>query len=164
MKMVVNMLVIGPHRSGTTIVAKCLAHDRGALFVPEEDVHYASLDLIAAYLEFNTVIQCPWAAPFVHELGCDVTWVNRPREEIYDSRARMKKQCGDDLLWFPNNRKLRHAYNAESDPRDIIDIQLDHWQASKHRFSSYKEVNYHDFEGHPLWVDSREHFHFRQTA
>lgn len=164
-----TVLVTGPHRSGTTFVTKCIAYDLGFEFVAEERVHCADRYLLQMYCEDSRdyVIQCPWAAPFIHQFantGVSIVWVNRPHSEITASRDRMYKRDGTKMSWGLSEAGLRRSYNASRDSRDILTIQRDNWEDQRQMFSEWKEVDYHDYDNHLLHVDGRENFHFRQIS
>lgn len=163
-----KVVVTGGHRHGTTATGKAIAHDYGFEFIPEEAFDFSSPARFCAHLNSDKafVIQAPWLAPFIHQyanLIDECIWVNRHLADVQRSRANMRTATGQPISWNAIDHKLRLAYNALNDHRDIAAIQYENWQYQKTYFANAREVNYEDFSNHPIFVKNRVGFHYRQT-
>jgi hypothetical protein len=161
-----TVVVIGPHRSGTTFVTRCIAHDLGLEFAPEERLGLGRKYLLSCFLRDNRqfAIQAPWLTPEIHQFAewqPTVVWVNRPHDEIRASQHRMYLPDGTILQWSYIEAQLRRLYNAPTG--DILEVQQENWRLQRQRFRRWTEVAYHDYDDHPLHQDSRERYHYRQT-
>lgn len=161
-----KILVLGPHRSGTTFVARCIAHDLDYEFIPEECIFGSNRSRLNAYLNSakNLVIQCPWMAPIIHQFAgpnIKAVWVIRDPQEIYRSRANLRNSRGEPLPWMQNEAMLRARYNAPAGG-DLLTIQYRNWQQQRERFEHWEEVHYNDYKTHPLYIEDRKGYHLRQ--
>lgn len=148
-----GIIVTGPHRSGTTITGRMIAHDLDRLYVTESQIQEQQTRVlmppdIEAWMDRQST-------PFVlHGATCfawlkelqrfDVAtvFVHRPDDEILASQKRA------EMADVPPSHK-KHRW------RWLVDTK-----AIKHPY----EVNYHDLEGHPLWVEDRAGWEKRQIG
>ena len=144
------VLVTGPQRSGTTLVARAIARDTGLYYLDE---HAFAACFVGAWKKIikharRKVVQCPAMTAFVDEPGIGdredlaVVFVLRPVEEIIASQER--------IGWAWEDSELVH-YDASEGP--IAQVKYDHWfNVQRHRVANSFNVVYRDLEQHPLWV------------
>jgi len=158
-----KILVTGPHRAGTTFATRCIAHDTGHEFRPEERIQFDCRYLLSLHLldDRAFVIQCPFLAPIIHQYTqCLVVWVNRPRHEVVASRDRMYGRRGFKSRPEPLIGLMMKRYHARG---DLYTVQHQNWRIQKQRLPNWLEIDYHDLRKHPLYVSRRDNFHVRQT-
>lgn len=163
------VLVSGPHRSGTTIVTKMIAHDTGLRFCPEETFGHDNLtdwlSLIAK--SGRCVIQCPTMCSYLVGPGLTgdvaVVMVWRDLADVLASQARVG--------WTPTG-VYRGRYRAELALYDTLadtlaETKYRAWDTSQrlavvHPF----EIEYESLDVHPLWLPkaARVGFGPRQIA
>lgn len=155
-----SIIVTGPQRSGTRIAAQMIAQDTGHRFIDERQVHIDSLyRLYDALTINNTVIQCPALCRFAHAFGQNpdiaIVMMKRPVPEIVASQRRI------DWNWEP----IELVYYDVPD-MNISEAKYRFWEKQKEIILNYYEVNYHDLEGHPLWIPKQHRVGFGalQTA
>ena len=147
------VLVTGPQRSGTTLVARAISHDTGLRYIDERDLETVNVEAwryLVAGVKWS-VIQCPAMSAFVHEPGIGgradlaVVFVIRPVEEIIASQER--------IGWKGEHSELIRC-NALHGP--IATVKYDHWDKRRAMIANPFDVAYHDLEQHPLWVAEDE--------
>jgi hypothetical protein len=161
-----KIVVSGPQRSGTRLVAKAIAHDLGHIYVDEREIHTDSLYSLMAILarEGQHVIQAPglmrWLHLFAGWKGLAVVVVHRPVAEILDSRRRMH------WGWEPLERAIYSDVIElmELGNKPLPEIKYLYWEAQKRAIPNAFDVNYHDLEHHPLWVEDRAGWSHDQTT
>lgn len=153
-----RVVVSGPQRSGTRIVAKAIAYDTSKTFIDEADINYHDFRLLQWYLmQTNVVIQCPGLCHKLHEISLNSTlivMVKRPIDEIINSQNRIK--------WLDEANKLELAKYGYSSGI-ISRIKYEYWNRYQKQIlgQSGAEVRYHDLEGHPLFIPSELRATFR---
>ena len=162
------ILVTGPHRSGTTICAKMIAHDTGHDFVIEDEIGFANLAQLAAFIQSDNgpmVIQCPFLSHCIDDLeyliGVDYskTLVVMMRRDLDDIMASEKKSKVDfnSVGW---NTKQR--YNDESD-RHPAEVKYAAWECQRECVPHAMEVEYESLSNHPLWIEDRQGMKFQHA-
>jgi hypothetical protein len=164
------VLVSGPHRSGTTITTKMIAHDTGARYCPEEvfghDNHKGWLALIAD--PERKVIQCPSMCVHLEGPGIAddvaVVIVFRSLADIIASQ--------ESIGWGPTGQ-YAGRYKAEliryggNEGESLAFHKYLWWgESQQHIISHPSVVNYEDLSSHPLWLpkSARANFGPRQVA
>jgi len=158
-----NIVVTGPQRSGTTIVAHALAHDLNLTYFDEDDIgwegatqnnHTALYQLLATNSGY--VIQAPACAHICHTFPQDtvVVFVRRDIEDIIASQER--------IGWQYEHIELE-KYPVEYRAQTIAHTKYLFWESVQRTQIGYAyEIEYESLCGHPLWADSRKDFAPRQ--
>lgn len=163
------VLVTGPQRSGTRIVAKAIAKDSGLTYCDETvfNVYDEEKFFGLAYAGGRLVIQCPSMSHLVHEIreialrdDMAVVMVLRDVGEIRASEKRID--------WPEGARKKEEAHYNELwvEPGHIADRKYQFWwETQKARIKNAFEFRYANLASHPLWVRSseRKSFAWNQT-
>lgn len=157
-----RIVVSGPQRSGTRIVAKAIAYDTGKVYIDEADVNYHDFRLLQWHLmRSNVVIQCPALCHKLHEIPLNSTlivMVRRPIDEIINSQNRVK--------WSEEANKLELAKYGYSSGI-ISRIKYEYWDNYQKQILGQSGVtfDYHNLEGHPLFIapELRPTFRHDQT-
>lgn len=153
------IMVTGPQRSGTTIIARALAEDLGMLYIDEDDVGWISAsvndDLCLADL-FDTeeyfVVQSPACAHICHEIGQDVSvaivFVMRSIADIVASQERIGWQYEDvEFDKYPEDMRLD----------TIAATKYAFWdEVQRSQIANPIEIEYESLAGHPIWVPQKE--------
>jgi hypothetical protein len=156
-----KIIVTGPHRAGTRICAKMIAHDTGYEYVDESDIYFDCLHALCRLLG-NTkryVIQCPALCRYVHTLSTDdlsVVMMRRDEEDIIASQKRLNQ--------FAEKSELAR-YDHSSGVLARIKYQF--WeQEQRDRIKHAFEIEYESLATHPLWIPKplRQGFSFVQTT
>ncbi len=162
-----KILVTGPHRSGTTFTARCIAHDTGHEFRAEERIHFDCRYLMQLHLEDERpfVIQCPFMAHIIHTFQqVMVVWVSRDKAAVTRSLNRMhNSQNGAQIRPQLMIEAMRKKYNAQGIGKDLYDIQYENWLVQRERLPNWEQVQYESLTRHPLYWAERNNFHVRQT-
>lgn len=160
------VVVSGPQRSGTTIAAHMIAAESGMQYVDEDE--YGTKDM-ASWKELvasgkGLVIHSPAMGRWVHEVGGQeyggedvaVVWIMRPLLEILDSQKR---------IGWDDSAERKKYHMTTKDVRPIAFVKKWYWYTHQRPFIvNAFELEYHDLEKHPLWVedDKRVTFGKRQ--
>jgi hypothetical protein len=160
-----KIVVTGPPRSGTTIVAHAIEYDIGREYVDESA--FRATD----YLQWRTlmdkqasfVVQAPGMCRFAHEVGMspDVAIVlcRRDVEDIVASQER--------IGWQHEAFELNRYGLTPEDGKRIADVKYDFWDTYQWDviWNNF-EVDYASLAEHPLWVpkEQRTNFDRRQWA
>ena len=155
-----SIIVTGPQRSGTRIVAQMIAQDTGKEYVDEKRLFADSLYKLRTFLGYPTIIQAPALCAYAHVFGqfnddMAVVLVRRPIEEIIASQARIKWD-GEPI------ERLRYPWLDAP----ISVIKYAYWdQYQRHRILHPYEVEYQSLSSHPLWIppEKRKNFKYNQT-
>lgn len=149
-----NILVTGPHRSGTTICARMIAEDTGKRLVIERDIATPRFEgdtepeLTGTTVEHwmadnpDTVLQGATCFRWLYELQRDTlltVFVERSRAEVLESQMRYRGRVLDD----PEGKRR---------------------QFDRMRLSHRLVVHYEDLRAHPLFVEDRTGWEPRQIA
>jgi len=150
-----QIVVTGPHRSGTTIVMEMIAHDLNYERYREEK---------------GSVYQVPLLSSKCHELPdyVAVVFVRRPEEDILASQKRIN--------WGDEDNKI-NEFHEITKYHDFVSLLDSEWSAAKVKYEVWKraqkekirhpyEINYNSLFGHPLWIpkEKRKNFNPRQTV
>ena len=151
-----KILVTGPQRSGTRIVAKMIAHDNNILYVSEQQIRIRSKRRAGNYLklEERLVIQCPGLCRWIHEFSDTnvlIVMVIRSVDDIVASQARVK--------W---NRFQKRELEYYGKTKGVISkVRYEYWEEQKKMISNWIEVKYEDLKNHPLFIPKEERSDFR---
>lgn len=137
-----NILVVGPHRSGTTILANMIVKDTDKIFYDESTINNKYVRKIPGLFNSNNniVLQAPYATSWTPVItGSDIAIVicKRNMEEIKDSVKNSKTKRGKGISQPPFS------------PDQIYSL----WSKIKYLLDNPFEVNYDDLQQHPMWVD-----------
>lgn len=155
-----RIIVTGPQRSGTTLVARAIAQDLGRQYIDEQAFTATNVDKWRSVVRTNNnfVMQAPGMCRFVHEFGhwdeVAVVLVRRNIDDIIASQERVG--------WRWEDYELKN-YGKASGP--ISQVKYDYWDNYQtYRIKNNFEVRYEDMVNHPLWVDKadRRGWHVRQ--
>lgn len=168
-----RIFVTGPHRSGTTICAKMIAHDTGHDLVLEDDFRYTNKNELAAFLYSDygpQVIQCPFLSAIAHDIGyefsidmseCLVVMMHRYRRDIMRSEENARLKNGKKVNFEAIGESQRSRYYSDSDWH-ISDLKYEAWQDQCKMIPNALDVGYESLRDHPMWIESRN-FSVRQT-
>jgi hypothetical protein len=150
-----NILVSGPHRAGTRFISKCFAWHSGTLWVPEDRIRSPRLMMTLLNDIGPVTLQCPHLAFTLGEFRWSdllIVMVRRDKDKIYASRAEARMPDGSLVDLSYQELDMIKGYGVEicDDPVQLV---YDRWEEQKKHIPAWMEVNYSDFEGHPLWVD-----------
>ena len=178
-----NIMIVGPHRSGTTFVAKAIAHDLKYRFVDEIKFSTPNAGAYRNQLRHkHQVIQSPSATKHIHTVAGDndlVIFMVRNWKDIVKSVHRKNNFISNwvDLNYIyehyksqylsydPNCKSvIEETVNKESYYLNFIYTVWKYYQREK--IPNYLELNYESFANHSLWVDKtqRTHFSAKQTT
>jgi len=141
-----HVFVVGPQRSGTRYIAKCIVSDTGEhLYIDEEEFNVDCLHMFQRILwdePFKMVIQCPGITPWVHALATDedaVVFCMRDIAAVRRSQARAWKDRSYDRVealkygreedsakvkqhyWkFNQSRRIKNSFTVRF-PEDVED-------------------------------------------
>ena len=155
-----KILVTGPQRSGTRIVAKIIAHDNNIRYVDEREIGMKGIEKVERLLKNDerVVIQCPGLCHCIHEFHAVnhlVVMVIRDIEDIIRSQKRIK---------WGRFEKRELKYYGET--KGVISkVKYDRWEGQKSLIPNWLEVKYDDLEDHPLFIpkEERRSFKWNQT-
>lgn len=146
-----KIIVTGPQRSGTTLVAAAIAHDLGYYFYPEEQIRVWELWRVRRLFKrtTNLVLQAPAICRYVHQFSAPevaIVLVRRDIEDIIASQERVD--------WTGEARELRQ-YGLKQGA--IADIKYRYWdEYQKAIIRNPFEVEYELLKAHPLWLPREE--------
>jgi len=160
------ILVTGPQRSGTRIMAKCVAYDLGHEYIDENEIKTDSLyelEILTKYQrgDRRLVVQCPalmYAVQhIVRRTGRDfaVVVVMRDIKDIVASQQRAR------WIW-----EYLEAWHYEEYPCPIAEVKYEVWRSvQRHQVPNWFEVEYESLADHSLWVpaEQRKDFDAWQT-
>lgn len=156
-----RIVISGPQRSGTRIIAKAIAMDTEKTYIDEKEINFHDFRLLEWYLhKDNVVIQCPGLCHKLHEISTNLTLillVRRPVEEIIASENR--------IGWpdISRNQELsKYGYSTGI----ISRIKYEFWDTYQKSLLGDKagEFNYNDIKKHPLFIEDRKIFKWDQTV
>lgn len=166
------VLVSGPHRSGTTITTKMIAHDTGARYCPEEAFGHDNVVAWRALIAEpeRKVIQCPSMCAFLGEVQIvdDVTMavvmVHRGMDDILRSQHKI------GWTWsgaYSGRYRVELSCYGTWGGANLAENKYVWWEEmlSEHLPHAY-DVHYEDLATHPLWLpkSARANFGPRQIA
>lgn len=158
------ILVTGPQRSGTRLIAKAIAHDTGYTYVDEAEIKVDSV--YELYWEMDRkgpslVVQCPglcWIAPQLAMINPSIFIVlcMRDEKEIIESQDRINWQWE----WL---ERLRYQTRTDF----LMPHKLMGWPVARIKYvvwdhekrlipGRYREVQYESLQDHPLWVPKEQ--------
>lgn len=155
-----HILVTGPARSGTTFTTFALANDLDMPFLDETYINHTDHRLLPALQEKypRFVLQCQGISHACEAFADDQTAVVfciRPRDEIIASQERINWTWEKDAL---------AKYGITDQNKRAVDIAYEKWNHQKEIISKNAfEINYHDLEFHPLWIQDRSTFDTKQV-
>lgn len=144
-----RIIVTGPQRSGTRIIAKCIAEDLDYEYIDELDFNISDKKKFYNMLEKdNIVVQCPALSHICDRVNAVVVFCNRDLSEIKRSQKRID---------WDDNKELR-KYGLKSG--NINEIKYTVWEKWQRRLCKQDTFNidYKSLKGHKLWrsKDERE--------
>lgn len=151
-----KILVTGPQRSGTRIVAKMIAHDNKIRYVSEQQVGIRSTRKANRFLALDErlVIQCPGLCHCIEEFsafGILIIIVVRKIEDIIASQSR--------IGWTRFQEGELKQYGKTSGI--ISKVRYEHWEVQKKLILNWLEIRYEDLKGHPMFVPKKERRNFK---
>ena len=157
-----KILVTGPQRSGTRIMAKMIARDTGYKYIDEDcfGVHNPR-ELIKFLLKDVAVIQCPALFHLVHAFVADDTLIVVAKRNIEDIVASQKR-----VKWNSWNKKEFKKYGEKDNHKKISVVKYKYWDSvQKPLVKNWLEVEYDSLSDHPMWIKKgkRAKFHTKQT-
>ena len=159
LKQFTNIVISGPQRSGTRIVAKIVAADTEKLYIDEKDINFHDIRLLQYYLkQGNVVIQCPCLCHLLHYILDESTLivvVRRSTNEIITSEYRS---------WSEQSRKIElHKYGYSEGV--ISRIKYDFWdKVQKPSLGDRgRDINFYNLKDHKLFINDRKNFRWDQT-
>lgn len=163
------VLVSGPHRSGTTITTKMIAHDTGARYCPEEAFGHDNVEAWRALIAEpgRKVIQCPSMCAHLGEPGgaddVAVVMVWRSMSYILASQERIGWAAGG--AYASRYRAELALYGSLKRP--LASIKYAEWEhGQSQKIANPFDVTYGSLVPHPLWLpkSARANFGPRQIA
>jgi len=157
-----HIIVSGPQRSGTRILAKIISHDTGKDYIDEKDINFHDFRLLRYYLQRdNIVVQCPSLCHKLHEIYTESTiiiMVRRPIDEIINSERR--------LNWADSPGGMQELFKYGCSQGVISRIKYEYWDSFQKPSLGPMAVdfNYHDLKDHPLFIKERVNFAWDQTV
>ena len=151
-----KILVTGPQRSGTRIVAKMIAHDNDIRYVSEQQVNIRDKQKAYKFLSLDErlVIQCPGLCHCIERfsgLNVLIVIVVRKVEDIIASQERIgwtRFQAGE----------LRQYGKLDG---IISEVRYKYWKLQKKLIINWLEVKYEDLKDHPMFVPKEERGEFK---
>jgi len=149
-----HVIVVGPHRSGTTFVAHAIGHDTGKIVLDEKMVDHAKVrripEVLSRYKE--AVLQAPYALPWAPVLSDEDTAVvccHRSHKDIENSVKRSKTSRG----------KIISVPGFSSQQAEAL------WNKIRDLVANPFDINYEDMQNHLLYVPSenRKNWHHKQV-
>ena len=179
-----NVIVTGPHRSGTTICAEMIAHDTGLEVVREERFACASEKGIRICLAAgDRVIQCPMGfdmMPSFSAADIAIVLMRRDLEELAASRRRMwfrgRKKLSDREQNAHNLKRLQNAglvaNRLNHEHVDAAALKYEVWDMWRQQCVLHHpfEIEYRSLEHHALWTANGDRralgrdWHHRRTG
>lgn len=157
-----TIIVTGCQRSGTTSIAKMIAHDMQYVHKDEYEFNTHDYDQFVALSREHSplVVHCPALSHRILEMVNDlpmahIVWVSRPFHEIRKSMER--------IGWDKKEEHVEKGKYAELMPlslEPIEHIKTRYWkekQAPRLDHSQYTELAYHSpyVQWHPLFISSK---------
>ena len=168
------ILVTGPQRSGTRLIAKAIAYDTGHTYVDEVEIKTDSVYELfwkVQHAEGPLVVQCPGlchlapALVVMHSAFFMVICI-RNIDDILASQERI----GWEWEFIERLKYSSPLFSNLLSPRQhesISRIKYKSWEYDRQFLSpkQYCEVYYKDMKNHPLWVpkEQRKNWGFSQT-
>jgi len=164
-----HIFVTGPHRSGTTICARMIAHDTGHDLVLEDEFRCTNRSQFSAFLHSDygpRVMQCPFLSNEIHDLeylyDIDmskvlVVFMHRYRKDIIDS------EDNAPVDFESIGRGQKRAYH---EVRNIhpSDIKYDAWEDQCRVIPNALDVGYESLKSHPLWDSDHKNLPFQHEV
>jgi hypothetical protein len=154
-----KIVVTGPQRSGTTIVARAISHDLARDYVDE--VEFIATDYLR-WLQLmdrqrSFVVQAPGMCRFVHEVGIrPEVAVVLCRRDVADIVASQER-----IGWQHEAFELNRYGLTLADGKGIADIKYEFWDTYQWEFIRNRfEVDYESLVEHPLWVPKERRANF----
>ena len=159
-----NILVTGPQRSGTTLVAHALARDLALSYCDEDDIGWEEggqnkevvLRRTLACATGGYVFQGPACAHICHTLPEDtvVVFMRRDVQDIEKSQKRIE--------WAYEQIEM-DKYPPEYHQGSIAETKYHYWESVQQDQIRYSyEIEYESLREHPLWVEDKQEFTARQ--
>ena len=155
-----KILVTGPQRSGTRIVAKMIAHDNGIRYISEQQVSIKSVRRANEFLKLDEplVIQCPGLCHCIEEFTSPDVLIIIVVRSIEDIKASQKR-----IRWNRFQATELRRYGKTSGV--ISEIKYKHWKLQRTKIVNWIEIRYEDLKDHPMFVpkEKRKNFKWNQT-
>lgn len=149
-----RIIVTGPHRAGTRIASKIIAHELEYDYVSEEDIDIDDIQLFYKSLEFeNVVVQAPGVSSFCHVIpNVLVVYMLRDIDEIIESQQRIN--------WQFEQYELSKYFIDEG---IISMVKYESWEYQKRFCKNFFELEYNDLKDHEFFIDRESRRHFLPT-
>lgn len=154
-----NIIVSGPQRSGTRIVAKIISADTGKTYIDEKDINFEDFRLLQWYIaKGNCVVQCPAMSRFLHHIKDPSTliiMVRRNIDDIVNSEA---------VDWNDHSRN-QELFKYGRSNGIISQIKYDFWYEVQQPILGDRGriIIYENLKDHPLFIQDRTGFRWDQT-
>lgn len=161
-----TIVVTGPHRSGTSIAARIIAHDTGFRLVTESEFGHKNIELFLGFLTDKTVIHAPALFHIVPMLEVKTIFVYRPLVEILESQERCFRRDGSRIP-FEREEDWQREHLEAFGAFDCCTAKRKHQLAEQWGLD---RINYHDLSSHSLWVSEEkrrsegENWHVERTS
>ncbi len=145
-----KILVTGPQRSGTTIIARAISYDLDIDYVDEQAFeatnHIVWQEVMSRQASF--VVQAPGMCRWAHELPAEIAVV-LCRRDLADIVASQER-----IGWEHEVFELaRYGLDAGQDGSTIAVVKYEFWDCcQKFTIQNAFEVQYESLAEHPLWV------------
>lgn len=160
------ILVTGPQRSGTRLIAKAIAHDTGHTYIDEVEIKVDStyeLFWIKEQTEGSIVVQCPGLCYIAYLLmGIDGFFMVMCMRDVRDIII-SQERIGWGYEWLERLKYPTNSWKYES----IAQVKYANWEYAREFLlpEQYLEIQYEEMKDHPLWVpkEDRQNWGFSQT-
>jgi hypothetical protein len=153
------VLVTGPQRSGTTIVARMIAADTDLAYVDEQAFQATDVAKWRGLIETgdNFVIQCPGMCRWVHDYGLRddvaVVMVRRDIDDIIASQKRIGWRYEQAEIANYADIPAQYASWLNGHEMTIAEIKYRFWEEHQRGLiQNAYTVDYESLASHPLWV------------
>ena len=157
------VVVSGPQRSGTHVMAKIIADELDWIYIPDTEYSAEHNGDWAKYVleSHNVVIHCPHMSHMLHFVPSDVAvvYMYRPIDEIEESFERVNPgevPCcrTEQMLFYPQ------PPGVVGSPMGNVCAELknNYWEAYQQIILGQRgfSFKYHDLESHPLFYKKED--------
>lgn len=138
-----KIIVTGPHGSGTTILARMIAHDTGKTFLDEASIRHIYVRKIGEVLKPDTVLQAPYALPWAPIYTDEKTLFVLSRRDI-------------DEIYRSVSNSVNRAGKPISTPGFSPEQAYCLWNKIKPLLHNTVEIEYDSLNQHRLWITEEE--------
>lgn len=153
-----KILVTGPQRSGTTIVAHIIAKELGYKYYDERDIGVRSATALFGVLskKEKLVIQGPCFCSLIHLIDSPNTAIVLMKRNIDDIRASEER-----INWEYEKEQLANYFREDG---IISQVRYDCWEKyQKPKMAiPYFEFDYERASSHPMWLPKEKRLNLRR--